>query len=78
MNDIQNEVEAPKELTEQKENFWGNLWVIISPFIQSVIVPALKSFWEKNGSEVISVLKTLGTSFIKTLFEKFNSKGDKK
>lgn len=67
MNDIQNEVEAPKELTEQKENFWQTLW-------QTIILPSLKSFWEKNSETIIEALKTLGTSLVKAIIEAIKGK----
>lgn len=68
MEDIKNEVEAPKELT--KENFWQNLW-------ESILLPALKSFWEKNSDEIIGALKSLGTSLVKALMEKIKGDGKK-
>lgn len=66
-NDIQNEVEAPKELTEQKENFWKGLR-------ETIIQPSLKSFWEKNSATIIEALKTLGTSLVKAIIEAIKGK----
>ena len=65
MEDIKNEVEAPKELT--KDNSWKNLW-------ETVILPSLKSFWEKNSSVIIEALKTLGTSLVKAIIDAIKNK----
>ena len=70
-NEIQNEVEAPKELTEQKENFWKGLW-------ETIILPSLKSFWEKNSETIIEALKTLGTSLVKAIIEAIKGKKEEK
>ena len=64
--DIQNEVEAPRE---NKENFWQKLW-------EEIILPSLKSFWEKNSAQIIEALKTLGTSLIKAIIEAIKGKGE--
>lgn len=64
-NEIQNEVEAPR--TEQKENFWQKLW-------EEIILPSLKSFWEKNSATIIEALKTLGTSLVKAIIEAIKGK----
>lgn len=70
MEDIKNEVEAPKALTE-KENFWTNLW-------DTIVKPALVSFWEKNGSEILSSLKTLASSAIKAIVEQIKKDKEQK
>ena len=68
MEDIKNEVEAPQAAAE-KDGFWKDLW-------NNLILPALKSFWEKNSGEIIGALKSLGASLVKAIIEKI--KGDKK
>ena len=64
--EIQNEVEAPK--VEQKENFWQKLW-------EEIVLPSLKSFWEKNSATIIEALKTLGTSLVKAIIDAIKGKG---
>ena len=56
---------------ETKENFWQNLW-------ETIILPSLKSFWEKNSAEIINALKTLGTSLVKAIIEAIKGKKEEK
>lgn len=62
------EVEAPKEAVEK--SFWADMW-------ETVILPALKSFWEKNSKEILATLKTLGESALKAIINAIKNRKDK-
>lgn len=69
MEDIKNEVEAPKieVVGESKENIFvtylKELWV-------ALLWPAFQEFWKAHGTEVLANLKTLGLSLIKNILTK--------
>ncbi|MBO7206179.1 hypothetical protein J6U78_03920 [bacterium] len=79
MEEIKNEVEAPKALTEEKGG-WPELWsALFKPILVSLwdfIKPAIVSFWEKNHEEVLANLKKLALDAFNDVTERI--KKDKK
>jgi hypothetical protein len=68
MEDIKNEVEAPRQA---EKSFWADMW-------EGIILPALKNFWEKNSKEILATLKTLGESAVKAIINAIKNRKEEK
>lgn len=82
MEEITNEVEAPKAVVEEKSNFLSDLWAsLFKPVLVSLwefIKPALLSFWEKNKDELLANLKTLFLDAFKDITERIKKDKESK